>query len=245
LTPDADEGCPGRGASAEGLDADGGRLRHGDSAGPDADEGRLGPPRRASLRLFSRGRCRTLDLGAARAAREGGRVVLSPGRPPRGERGFSLLIKEPGPYKLMGLSLLAGGPGRSAEASGAGWGAEASEGEGARFYGVLPLVLRPSYRDDRICPGPGRMLSRSKALHAQLAARSGRNKTEGLAGGGRSEYTDIITAEDPLGVAAFIGIGPRGAALLCRRDPCQLAAAGELVSFSILAGGLDAQRSEQ
>jgi hypothetical protein len=79
------------------------------------------------------------------------------------------LIKGPGVYKIKGITV------------------EIREGAGeaggeAGFFAELPLVFRPSYRDDRVGKGP-----------AALARRR------------FSGYTDIITAEAASGAAAFIG----------------------------------------
>jgi hypothetical protein len=63
------------------------------------------------------------------------------------------------------------------------------------FFAELPLIFRPSYRDDRIGTGP-------KAL--------ARRRFSG--------YTDIITVEDTAGAAAFIGLDRGTAVVLARRE---------------------------
>jgi tRNA(Ile)-lysidine synthase len=105
-----------------------------------------GQPRRESVRRFTRGGCRAMDLGALRVEAAGDWVTAAPAPKDFSGEGFSLLIKEPGIYKLKGYSLsLRCSPGR--EAAGA-------------FLAELPLVLRPSRSDDRI--GAIRALDRSR-----------------------------------------------------------------------------------
>jgi tRNA(Ile)-lysidine synthase len=60
-------------------------------------------PRRRSLRLFARGKAGSLDLGRSILKNDAGSVGLTPSR--AGEWGFSLLIKEPGIYKLKWLRI--------------------------------------------------------------------------------------------------------------------------------------------
>jgi tRNA(Ile)-lysidine synthase len=61
-----------------------------------------GQPRRGSVRRFTRDGRRVLDLGGLRLEAAGDWVTASPRAGGRGEEGFSLLIKEPGIYKLKG-----------------------------------------------------------------------------------------------------------------------------------------------
>jgi tRNA(Ile)-lysidine synthase len=120
----------------------------GGSVGPDGLR-KSAPPRRRSLRLFTRGECAVLDLGSHRIERRGDRVILSPRGIPGGEAGFSLVIKKPGSYKLRGIRIQTGAgpvpPG------------------GEVFFAVLPLVLRNVLASDYI-ERDGRHFSASKAL---------------------------------------------------------------------------------
>jgi tRNA(Ile)-lysidine synthase len=164
-------------------------------------------PRRRSVRLFASGNFPAMDLGTARIEAEGDRLALSrPGD--RNERGFSLLIKAPGRYKLKGLAINARtlGPG------------EGAEGDG--FFAGLPLVLRRSLRDDSILEG-GTSRGLSKVL----------DRTHG------SEYTGIVTAEDRRGTAAFIGLCRGAAVLLARREDGSRDMAGESPLFFTFAAG--------
>lgn len=107
-----------------------------------------GQPRRESVRRFSRGGCRALDLGVLRLEAAGDWVTAAPGPKDYSGEGFSLLIKEPGTYKLTGYPLsLRCSPARDVTAAGG-------------FFAELPLVLRPSRPDDRI--GAFRALDRSR-----------------------------------------------------------------------------------
>jgi hypothetical protein len=145
---------------------------------------------------------------------EGDLLALSLPEKGRGERGFSLLIKAPGRYNLEGLIIEAGSPESR--------GKRGEEG----FFAAFPLVLRPSFRYDSILQG-GLVTDPAKAL----------DRPPG------SGYTGIVTAEDPQGTAAFIGLY-RGAAVLlacreagdrgrCRRGPGD----GEGLPFFTFAAG--------
>jgi tRNA(Ile)-lysidine synthase len=91
-------------------------------------------PRRKSLRLFAQGKVKSLDLGRAALKNDAGQVALTLSSP--GERGFSLLIKEPGIYKLQWwrLQVL---PGKTPEIPAKAPG----------FFACPPVALR------RHCPG--------------------------------------------------------------------------------------------
>ncbi|MDR2482036.1 MAG: tRNA lysidine(34) synthetase TilS [Treponema sp.] len=157
------------------------------------------PPRRAAVRRFAQGECRALETGPGQDGRtrrlenRGSRIAAGPVPDGESEEGFVLLIKEPGRYKL--------------EAAGTASGAVYIEvltgcgGPGHGFYGVLPVVLRNAQAEDRVTAGGKRF---SKAAVLAEARRSG--------------YTGVISAEDALGVAALIGFGARGAAVLARRE---------------------------
>jgi tRNA(Ile)-lysidine synthase len=107
-----------------------------DRIGRQGGAGALKAPRRKSLRLFARGKTPTLDLGRGVLNNDGGRVTLTLRR--AGERGFSLLIKEPGIYKLRWLRVrvLPGGTGRPPPPL-----------RGQGFFACPPVALR------RHCPG--------------------------------------------------------------------------------------------
>jgi tRNA(Ile)-lysidine synthase len=180
----------------------------------------LGLPRaatvkRRNLRRFARGEIRDLDLGFCRITLGGGGYVSVSRRERALETGFSLLIKEPGLYKL----------GRNA-----GWGTgvggtalfkvsgplstrsrEAGDGpgEGGRpgFFTSLPLLLRPALPDDVI---------------SQEGPAPARN-------------SGTVAAQDGAGIAAFIGFSPAGAEVLRRRKALP---GGELFFCDI--GGIDA-----
>jgi tRNA(Ile)-lysidine synthase len=95
------------------------------------------PPRRQSLRIFAGGNARSLDLGRGILHSGSGHITLN--APPRGERGFSLLIKEPGIYKLKWLRIQAF-PGETVEPP--------SPGGTAGFFACPPVALRRCYPGD-------------------------------------------------------------------------------------------------
>jgi tRNA(Ile)-lysidine synthase len=97
----------------------------------------LKPPRRSSLRVFAQGKAGSLDLGRAALKTDAGRIVLQ--APRRGEGGFSLLIKEPGIYKLKWLCVRAL-PGKAGERS--------PSAKGRGFFACPPVALRGQYPGD-------------------------------------------------------------------------------------------------
>jgi tRNA(Ile)-lysidine synthase len=118
------------------------------------------PPRRKSLRLFARGKAGSLDLGRAVLKNDSGRVTLDP--PRADDRGFSLLIKGPGIYKLKWLRVRAF-PAATAEPP--------LPAEGPGFFACPPVALR------RHCPG-------------DFVIRGGRRRRgRELAGGGKDLIT--------------------------------------------------------
>lgn len=157
------------------------------------------PPRRAGIRRFAQGQCRALETGPGPDGRtlrledRGSRIAAGPVPEGETEEGFVLLIKEPGRYKLEAAGM-AGNAAYIEALAGSG-------GPGHGFYGVLPVVLRNAQTEDRVT-APGKRFS----------------KAEVLAGARRAGYTGLISAEDALGVAAMIGFGVRGAAVLARRE---------------------------
>jgi tRNA(Ile)-lysidine synthase len=185
---------------------------------------RAKPPRRESIRLFTRGKCPAVDLGAVQVRERMDSVVLSSSGEPA-DWGFSLLIKEPGLYRLKSMTIKSQFPGSD----------ERIDGEG--FFASFPLVLRRSFSDDCVLRG-GKKRSLAKVL----------------GGSPHSGYTGVITAEDTRGIAAFIGLGGVPAVLAARRDERAGGNAGKgLPFFTVTAerdasvlntGGLDEQRSE-
>jgi len=103
--------------------------------------------KRSNVRRFSGGKVSALDLGRVRLRRKDGIIVLSRHKSApslaegkingmaAGECGFSLLIIAPGFYTLKGITLEVGRSGDAGEAA---------------FFASLPLVLRPSFKEDRI-----------------------------------------------------------------------------------------------
>jgi tRNA(Ile)-lysidine synthase len=121
------------------------------------------------------------DLGPVRLERQEGFITIRPVKKPRGERGFSLLIKEPGDYTLEGRT----------------WGSGKARGKALRIrvdtHAALPLLLRRHEKGDRLLKG-GHKRRFSDILDSSV----------------RSRYTDLITVCDAQGPAAFIAIGRCG-----------------------------------
>jgi tRNA(Ile)-lysidine synthase len=90
--------------------------------------------KRANVRRFCLGGQKAADLGKLSARCTDGRLILAKAKPRPSERGFALLIKEPGSYKLKGVSL---------EVK-----PDIREGEGDCFFTQLPIVFRPTYKGD-------------------------------------------------------------------------------------------------
>jgi tRNA(Ile)-lysidine synthase len=114
-----------------------------------------GPPRRKALRVFAQGKAGSLDLGRGILKNDGGHITLTP--PRRGERGFSLLIKEPGIYKLQRLRIRAF-PGKTAESL-----SPLKEEPG--FFACPPVALRRRY--------PGDFIIRDGRKHRGMAKDAG------------------------------------------------------------------------
>jgi tRNA(Ile)-lysidine synthase len=95
------------------------------------------PVKRSNIRKFSRGEG-VRDLGPCGVRKTAARVILSPPRRKTGEAGFSLLIKEPGLYKLGGAGLEVVPALQSGSPAGKG------------FYAVLPLLVRRCFTGDRL-----------------------------------------------------------------------------------------------
>jgi tRNA(Ile)-lysidine synthase len=179
--------------------------------------------KRRNLRRFASGELRTLDLGFCTIAVKGGSssgYITIFRRKPEAEAGFSLLIKEPGLYKLgCGPSYDIGGMLRVS-------GGEEARGDGKRgFFTALPFVLRPALGADVVLCG-GKRFSLKDSLPEGGSAPELR---EGAGSG------DVYAVQDAAGVAAFFVRYPGGAVILRRRES---SAAGELFFCDI--GGTDA-----
>ncbi|GHV04524.1 hypothetical protein FACS189485_10110 [Spirochaetia bacterium] len=201
-----------------------------------ADDGLAGnvPVKRSSLRLFAaageapQSVPLVLDLGFCRIGVKGPNIVIEPGKNEVWEAGFSLLIKEPGIYKLendivSGFSLEVR-PFKVRESAALSAGKERANG----FYAALPLVLRPAFNDDFIILKTGQRLSLADVR-------------------GRTEFKNgalISAAVDCRGVAAFIGTGPDGTIQVLRREDEPAGDSGDPSFFVALShnhtGGIDA-----
>jgi tRNA(Ile)-lysidine synthase len=106
--------------------------------------------KRAVVRRFCAGNVAAADLGPLRVRREGGKLVLSLKKKEYYERGFSLLIKEPGLYNLKYISIEV-------------CPLPAQNEEGA-FAAALPLVFRRSFKDDFLTV-------KGKKIHGDLKDR--------------------------------------------------------------------------
>jgi tRNA(Ile)-lysidine synthase len=166
------------------------------------------PPRRRALGLFARGTIPALDLGEGRIERRDSGILLVPRKVPVFETGFSLLIKEPGLYKLKELTVECVPPG------------EIRGREG--FFAELPLVFRRNYGDDYIIKA---------GLRRYWPKMGGRVF--------RSQFTEVITAADVRGAAAFIGAGRDVFTILLCREDRGIAYTGQDFFFFIVSGGID------
>jgi tRNA(Ile)-lysidine synthase len=188
-----------------------------------ARPGRLLPvvPRR-NLRCFARGEWEQLDLGFCRISlniRDEGKFVLISRRKQGSEAGFSLLIKEPGPYKLK----TAAGKTMCLRVSG--------EGGTGGFFARLPLVLRFAGNDDVVSGRGGKRLTRRlAAAKATMVAKATTVAKDAV----------VYAAQDGAGVAAFIVVCP-GSAVILRREALP---GGELFFCDCNIGGIDVQQSE-
>jgi tRNA(Ile)-lysidine synthase len=171
------------------------RRVRGGAFSPDRRESPPGPPRRRTVRLFCRSgpagpsAGKALDLGACRIERRQGLIILSPKRR-SWEEGFSLLIKEPGLYKLKGIVI---------ECT-----SSPPPGKGS-FSAALPLALRRRFKDDTI----------RRRAYKEPGAGSG-----GPLGPPPGFQYTCISALDAEGVAAFIGgeRGTAGFGIIASRE---------------------------
>ena len=157
------------------------------------------------------------DLGPVRLQERNGYIELVPAVQAKGERGFSLLIKEAGFYTLEGRIL---GMGKraslciEAEISPSN-GDSSSAGNPIGFSAAFPLVLRNHRGRDRIYRG-GHRRRFSDILDRKAC----------------SEYTEIITACNSKGPVAFIGVGRCGELLVFGGDiKTDVQGAGAAASF--------------
>jgi tRNA(Ile)-lysidine synthase len=164
------------------------------------------PPRRLVIRAFARRESRAAAQGGLEFEDRDGFVRVRRAGKPVLERGFSLLIKEPGLYTLKSAALNGafsrafGEEGFVFRLESPPW--EGDPGRGRRFPVFCPLVLRPALGDDFILKA-GRKRCLSRILDRKI----------------RSHYTDIITVEDFQGPAAFVGLrGKDGDVLLSREE---------------------------
>jgi len=199
------------------------REDSGDASGVIRGKSRRTVPRRSSVRravIKEAGTPAAIhDLGPVRFERNNGFVFVSRAKGKTGERGFSLLIKEPGLYTLKGRvlgltknsSLLI----KVGECIKPPVGSQAQTG---KLLAKLPIVLRSHQAGDRISRG-GHKRSLSDILNSGI----------------RSEYRGFITAYGAEGPFAFIAIG-RALTLITRDEPGAPEAEG---AFIIEFGGLD------
>lgn len=148
-----------------------------DSFLPDLPGRGVSVPRRTSLRLFTGEKFPVMDLGPVRVARKGDRVTVFFRKVPARDGAYALLIKEPGIYRLKGLTVKVVFSVSEEEGLPGTGGFEERGG----FFASLPLVLRRNFRDDCI-------------MQAVLDGEK------------LPLYTAVMTAEDAKGAAAFIGM---------------------------------------
>jgi tRNA(Ile)-lysidine synthase len=145
---------------------------------------RVNPPKRRNLRLFAQGALGALDLGFAVLKRDAGRITLNLSRIE--ETCFSLLIKEPGIYKLKRLSIKA----FSEKNTGA-----------AGFFAAPPLVIRQNYPGDYIIQGSQKRRGAESARKAGfpvfglITAEDSRGPVAFI-GRGQNGFTIVLAREE-------------------------------------------------
>jgi tRNA(Ile)-lysidine synthase len=181
-------------------------------------------PRRAAIRAAASGG--TGDLGPVRLERQSGFLTLSPCRRSQGERGFSLLINEPGFYTLKGrgkkekLCVRAGEKSASGNAGPSIPLAVAPHAAfHAAFHAQFPLVLK-NHQDGDLIQRGGHKRRFSDIINTSA----------------RSRYSEIITACDAGGTAAFIAVG-EGLMVVKREDK---AGVSDSSFFEIALGDMNA-----
>jgi tRNA(Ile)-lysidine synthase len=96
------------------------------------------PAKRSTIRRFCNGAAASIDLGALYITQKDGKIIISPAHKGYSEKGFSLLIKEPGLYNLNNISVKV----------------LQRQDTDKGFFACLPLVLRRSFKDDfLVCKG--------------------------------------------------------------------------------------------
>jgi tRNA(Ile)-lysidine synthase len=154
-------------------------------------------PRRTAIRGFTAGTTGAVDLGAYRAARRGGRIVVERIPSAYSERGFSIVIEGSGTYRVAPFSLTAietvpaDGDLEEADREGLTLNKGDSDREG----------FRPVLVEDRIFIG-GHLVSALRKASARKPSCA----------------VDIVVAEDGEGIAAVFFIGLDGEMNLLRRD---------------------------
>ncbi|MDR0877884.1 MAG: tRNA lysidine(34) synthetase TilS [Treponema sp.] len=146
--------------------------------------------KRSALRQFTAGEKAAADFGAYRVRKEGGSVIIFGGKPDVSQDGFSLLIKEPGLYKLNGAAFEVF-PAFTADLEKDETAANAPETAG--FFASLPVVLRRGAKNDFI-------------VNAGRRLRAADLSKEILGGA-------LVSAVDRGGIAAFITVKPETARL--------------------------------
>ena len=168
------------------------------------------------------------DLGPVRLCRCGDTIELKPAHRAdrtRGERGFSLIIREAGTYtlegKVFGLNKQTVRI-RAEDAQSVQSTQSIRESSGAAFFAARPLLLRNHRAAD--CIGKGGHKRRLSDILSKSA---------------RVECTGIITAEDTEGLAAFICCKSGGEILVIPRESA--ARAAENSSLFEVFGGVHAE----
>jgi tRNA(Ile)-lysidine synthase len=163
-------------------------------------------PKRSAVRLAAGPgaglpAARPADLGPVRLERREGFIRMIPAIRGRGERGFSLLIKEAGFYTLKGKVIGKSGAGGLCIKARAVPVNQSPPAAGVKgFHAALPLVFRNYREGDRVL-WRGHRRGFSAIIKKETC----------------SEYDGIITACDPSGTAAFIGMG-RGGLVVTGRE---------------------------
>ncbi|MDR2136239.1 MAG: hypothetical protein LBO76_06445, partial [Treponema sp.] len=187
--------------------------------------------KRRNLRRFAAGELASLDLGPCVIAVKGppssGYIAIFQ-RKPAAEAGFSLLIKEPGLYKLGYGDDHRPDSGGTAVLRVSGRGIPPAAGGQRGFFALLPFVLRPARSGDVI----QRMKKQTAPEDPAPAGGAGPGSWERRGSGNGAVYA----AQDAAGLAALIARYPGGAVVLRRRE---IPPGGELFFCDI--GGIDVQ----
>ena len=163
-------------------------------------------PKRTSLRCAASNAAAkhaAQDLGPVRLERKDAYITVSKAFRGAGERGFSLLIKEPGLYTLKGKAAGFGKNGTLTIEVRAGIEPETEGGpqKTAAFHAGFPLVLRTQRAGDRILRG-GHKHRLSDILEPGI----------------RSLRRGVITACDAEGPLAFVAVDQYGELTVIARD---------------------------